>query len=136
MRSLVPSVAAGAFVAYWTSWTLASERVFGEPAALHGLIYDNAYLVYGIVVGAVAGFCVGRWWVLVLGATPVAVFAGLEAVGHVAPYHEAAPPLTHFWQTGGWWPFFWLCVSPLSVGVVLRRGVAPTPRRNVPFAKS
>ena len=107
-----------------------------EPAALHGLIYDNAYLVYGIVVGAVAGFCIGRWWVLVLGATPVAVFAGLEAVGHVAPYHEAAPPLTRFGQTGGWWPFFWLCVAPLSVGVVLRRGVAPTPRRNVPFAKS
>lgn len=59
-----------------------------------------------------------------LGATPVAVFAGLEAVGHVAPYHEAAPPLTHLLQTGGWWPAFWLFVASLAVGVLIRKVLA------------
>lgn len=122
-------------MAYWTTWTLAAQRVFGEPSALRGLIYDDAFLVYGVVAAIVVGFCVGRWWVLLLGATPVAVFAGLQAVDHVAPYHEAAPPLTHLWQTGGWWPVLWLYVAPLAFGVVLRKGVAPMPRRNVPFAE-
>jgi len=125
MRALGPSLAAAALVAYWATWTLASERVFGEPAALRGLIYDDAFLVYGGSAAVLVGLYVGRWWVLLLGATPVAVFAGLEAVGHVAPYHEAAPPLTHLLQTGGWWPAFWLFVAPLAVGVLIRKGLAP-----------
>jgi hypothetical protein len=125
MRALGRSLAAAALVAYWATWTLASERVFGEPSALRGLIYDDAFLVYGGSAAVLVGLYVGRWWVLLLGATPVAVFAGLEAVGHVAPYHEAAPPLTHFWQTGGWWPAFWLFVAPLAVGVLIRKGIAP-----------
>jgi len=34
MRALGPSLAAAALVAYWATWTLASERVFGESPRL------------------------------------------------------------------------------------------------------
>jgi hypothetical protein len=68
------------------------------------------------------------WWVLVLAATPIGVWAGLEVVGHVAPYHEAAAPLTHFLESNGWWPLFWLYVAPLALGVILRKGMTPMPR--------
>jgi hypothetical protein len=92
-------VAAAALAAYWALWTLAAQQAFGTPRWLHGFVYDNAGFVLGVVAAIVVGAYVGRWWVLVLAATPIGVWAGLEAVGHVAAYHEATPPFTNFLES-------------------------------------
>jgi len=132
MRRVGPALAASALVVYWALWTLAAERAFGEPRWLHGFIYDDAFFVSGAVAAIIVGTYVGRWWVLGLAATPITVWVGLETVGHVAPYHEAAPPLTHFLETNGWWPVFWAYVVPLALGVILRKGMTPMPRGERP----
>lgn len=129
MRKYGPVLASAGLVAYWAVWTLAAERVFGsEGPILRELIFNDAFFVYGVFAAVVVGAYVGRWWVIALATTPVAVWAGLQLADHVAPYHEAGPPLTKFWETGGWWPVFWLYAAPLAFGVVVRKGITG-PRR-------
>jgi hypothetical protein len=120
---------------YWALWALAAERVFGEPPWLHGFIYDDAFFILGVVAAIIVAAYVGHWSVLLLAVTPVGVWAGLEAAGHVAPYHEAEPPFTKFVESNGWWPVFWLYMVPLALGVILRKGMTPWPRPNAPRAQ-
>lgn len=132
VRRFGPCLAAAALAVYWTFWALAAERVFGEPSWLRGLIYDDIFFVLGVVAAIIVAAYVGRWWVLLVAVTPIGVWAGLETAGHVAPYHEAEPPLTKFVGSDGWWPVFWLYMMPLALGVILRKGMTPWPRPNAP----
>ena len=135
MGQLGRPLAAAALVAYWALWILASERVFGEPGALRDFIHNDAFFVYGVVGAVLVGLYVGRWWVLILAGTPIAVWAGLQAVGHVAPFEGSEPPLNHFfWQAEGWLFVLWLYVTPLAVGVVVQKGLSLRARRTAPVA--
>jgi hypothetical protein len=132
MRRFGPWLAAAGLAAYWGLWALAAERVFGEAPWIRDFIYEDAFFIVGVVAAIVVAGYVGRWSVLLLALTPIGVWAGLEAAGHVAPYHEAEPPFTKFLETNGWWPVLWLYVVPLVLGVILRKGMTPWPRPSSP----
>lgn len=109
-------------MACWALTTLGGQFDITLPGALDDLWYSAARLVLVSVVGLACAFAVGRWWILLAAGTPVAVLGGLQLAGHVAPWHDAYPPLQGFWYYGGplWLALFY--VLPLVVGVGARKG--------------
>lgn len=127
------ALAAVGLIAYWALDALGGQFDITLPGILDDLWYSAGRLVASVSLGLVVGFLVGRWWILLAASTPVAVYAGLQLAGHVAPWHDSGPPLTDFWQYGGllWLALFY--VVPLSVGVLVRKGVtAPPATRDLP----
>jgi hypothetical protein len=118
-----------ALALYWGLVALGSEFSFDLPRPLDDLWYSTAPILIGAVLAFAVGVYVGQWRILVVAVTPLVVFGALQLSGHVAPWHEAGPPLTHWWETNGWWPLFWELVFPLGLGVLVRRkGLAPATR--------
>ena len=134
MGKLGRPLAAAALVAYWAVWLLAHERVFGAPGPMYEFIHNDAFFFYGVFGAVVVGLYVARWWVLILAGTPIAVWAGLEAVGYASPFEDGEPPLDQFWQTEGWLIVVLLYVTPLAVGVVVQKGLSLRSRRTAPLA--
>jgi hypothetical protein len=82
----------------------------------------------GLAFSFAAGLYIGRWWAVLAGAAPVVVLGALELAGHIAPWHEADPPLTGLVQYGVFFAvstvvLFWL--GPIAAGVALRKGLGP-----------
>jgi hypothetical protein len=130
---LVRAVATVGLVAFWALATLGGQFDITLPGILNDLWYSAGRIVAIVSLGLVVGILVGRWWILLAAATPVAVYAGLQLAGHVAPWHDSGPPLTDFWVYGGllWLALFY--VVPLGVGVLVRKGVmTPPPTRDLP----
>jgi hypothetical protein len=127
-----PVVAAALFAAYWTLLVLLSEHVFGDVLWLRGFRSADADLFLGVLAAVLVGALIGRWWALLLAATPACVLLGLESAGYIAPFSEAEPPFSHFRENGGSWFTFWLLAAPLALGVILRKFARRPERVGVP----
>jgi hypothetical protein len=130
MRSVGLKILAAAGLAlYWGLVALGSQFSFDLPGPLNDVWNSLAPIWIGAVLAFAVGVFVGQWRILIVAVTPLVVFGALQLAGHVAPWHEAGPPLTHWWETNGWWALFWEVVVPLSLGVLVRRkGLAPATR--------
>jgi hypothetical protein len=123
--------ATAALAVYWALVTLGGQFSLDPPAPLYDLWYSAAPIFAGAVAAFVAGFCVGRWALLLVAAVPPLVLGALQLAGHVAPWHDAGPALSYWWERGGWWVTFWSLAFPLGLGVLLRRkGLAPDRERH------
>ena len=84
----------------------------------------------GLAHSLAAGAYIGRWWAVLAGFAPLAALGVLELSGHVAPWHDAGPPLTQLVDYGLWYfvstvVAFWLL--PIAAGVALRKGLGQRP---------
>jgi hypothetical protein len=128
-RAGLKVLATAALALYWGLVALGSEFSFDPPGPLYDLWYSLTPIVIGAILAFAVGIYVGQWRILVVVVTPLVVFGALQLVGHVAPWHDAGPPLSYWWETNGWWPLFWELVFPLGLGVLVRRhGLAPATR--------
>ena len=126
VRRYGPIVAAVALAGYWAIWALAAERVFGEPSVLRPFIFNDAFFALGVLGAVAVGAYAGRWWILGVATTPLAVWAGLDLSGHVAPYHESTPALAGLNESSAWLLFSVLYVAPLALGVLVRKAGVST----------
>ena len=97
---------ATALASYW-GLVYAGGQFDVDFGLLDTFWYSAAPVWAGAVLPFAAGVAVGRWEILLVGLTPLVVLGALELAGHVAPWGEAGPPLTYWWETKGWWPLFW-----------------------------
>jgi hypothetical protein len=117
-------VAFAALTLYWIAYALTTQFVvsfpeFGEP------FWDSAApLLVGIALAFVVGLYIGEWWALSAAVSPLIPLAMLQASDHIAPYGDETAPLAG-WQ-------WWLAATaiPLVIGVGLRKGLGPRPRRS------
>ena len=122
------AAAAGALVLYWGLLTLGGQFRIDPPGPLYDLWYSAGPVLAGAAAAFLAGLYVGRWALLLVAGVPPLVLGLLQLDGHVAPWHDTGPPLTYWWETGGWWVVFWSLTVPIGLGVLVRRkGLALDP---------
>ncbi len=112
-------------VTYWLVVTLGSQFSIDLPGLLDDVWGSGAPGVAGFALGLGVGLYVGRWWVVFAALTPYAVLGALELAGHVAPWHDAGPPLTQYPLQFLFWTLVWFYVLPIAFGVLVRRGLGP-----------
>jgi hypothetical protein len=120
-----------ALVGYLTAMTIGSQFAVSPPGALYDVWYSATPLIGGLALSFAAGLYIGRWWAVLGGFAPLAALGALELSGHVAPWHDAGPPLTQLVEYGLWYAVstvvtFWLL--PIAAGVALRKGLGPRPQ--------
>ena len=117
-------------VTHWTAITIGSQFAVSPPGALYDMWYSVAPAIGGLALSFAAGAYIGRWWAVLAGFAPLAALGVLELSGHVAPWHDAGPPLTQLVDYGLWYfvstvVAFWLL--PIAAGVALRKGLGQRP---------
>ncbi len=63
------------------------------PGVLYEFWYSAASVIMLLGLTVLIAAYVGEWWMLAVALVPLAAAVPLEAVGHVAPWHDPLPPL-------------------------------------------